>query len=536
MTTNNHATGSKIAQLFADVIVRHAPWTAEIAEDAKRRRVEQFLEELEQHTSEITGPLIDRLMTSPNMSPEIATMLKSIHDPEHQVSAIAGQFLIYGVGFAIAQQLTTPFLQGIANTMWSENTFKPIDPANLVAMAVRGLDPANTDVTPIPGVIFDIAAESGYSQQNFQAMVDAAGSPPSPQDLFAMFRRKIVNMDGLRAGLRQGDTKDSWIDDFVKLAYSTLSPIDMVRAAVQAQLTYDEANQYAIELGLEPPGYVDGNPDWFKIAFDIAGRPPGPAEMGHAANRGLIDWEGTGPDALTFQQAIAESDIKTKWTPVLQKLAEYFPPPSETKTLLMHGGITIDTAIKLWQQAGISPEIAKALAHTAQIEQITQDKLLAKGDILTAVQERIMSDTDALGALAQLGYRGDVAAALIEMAHWRYNLETLRTAVRRIATLFTSFKIDANECKIAFTSLGVPDKQATELLTILGEQRAAEVVIPTAAQITGAFAYGIIDQQQAITDLGKLGYQPHDAWLVLSVRHHAKLPDEPAPDTKGPGV
>lgn len=528
-----HVAASKIGQLIGEVIIHHAPWTADISESTRRRVTDEWLERLESHGTDVFSDLIDQMINQGGPSPEILKLLEHAARPTAQFGSTIQQFFIYGVMFSLASTALAPFTQIVANQLWQANPTRPVSPPDIATMVVRGIAPGDEATTPAPDWALNMAAQSGISPENFQALVDATGNPPAPQDLFQMIRRNIITEDQLEQGIREGDTRDEWIPYISQLRYVQPSPLDMVRAAVQSQMTYEQAAQWAETLGLEPAGYLDGNPDWFRLLYDVYGRPPGPQELGHAALRGFIPWEGTGAEALTFEQGISESDIKDKWIPVLKQLMQYFPPPGETSRLLMHGGITPEQAIQLWQQAGIPPDIANAYAHVAQIEQVTQDKALAKGDVLTLVQEGALDDDTAISLLSQIGYTGENATFLVQMAHFRYNLEALRRAIGQVTSLYTGHKISATEAQTAFASLGMPRAQIDSLLAMLTIQRQSEVIVPTASEVADGLYYNIIDQATAMALLEQLGYQPWDAWLKLSVRNHAPLPDEPP---KPPGI
>lgn len=249
--------------------------------------------------------------------------------------------------------------------------------------------------------------------------------------------------------------------------------------------------------------------------------------MARAANRGIIQWEGNGPEETTFQQAISESDLKNKWEPILRALAAYQPPDSEIRSLLMHGGIDAQTAMALWQKNGVTPEIAQAYAYVAEHEQITQDKALAKGDILNLVQEGMISDDLAAGLLGNIGYTGQNAQYLVEMAHFRYNLEALRAGVRNVEKLYTAHKMTATAAKASMLALGIPAQQADALLKTMDVERAAQVPVFTPAQVASGLYYGIINQSEAMTMLQNLGYGEWESWYVLSLRMHGALPDQP---------
>src|ERR1035441_10060398 len=90
-------------------------------------------------------------------------------------------------------------------------------------------------------------------------MVQITGMPPSPQDLFAMFRRDLMpegksaaQFPSVYAGLAQGHTKDEWIPLFQKLAYVWPTPDLFVNAAVREQFTSkSEAQAWAAKAGLD---------------------------------------------------------------------------------------------------------------------------------------------------------------------------------------------------------------------------------------------------------------------------------------------
>lgn len=535
-----HHLSGKLSQLLADTLINMHPHVSRLAETEKAAFREQFLEGLEQHTAGLVGPLLNSVASSTTIPDELSGLLTELGLPTEQFTGIISQFFIFGLMFQLGSAMLAPFIQQVNNDIWSAHPDRPLSPPDIATAVVRGIGYGDSAGVTVPAWAATEAAKSGVDPDTFNTMVGVTGMAPSLQDLFQMVRRGIIQ-DGelngggttLVSGIQQGDIKDEWIDAVSKLRYVQPSPVDFVRAAIQAQMPYDEAASWATKVGLEPPAYLGNNPDWFKLLFDTAGRPPGPVEMGHAANRGLIPWDGTGPEALTFQQAIAESDIKTKWTPILKELARYYPPNGEIRTLLLHGGITEAQAKAFWEANGVPPELADAYLHLAQVEQVTQDKALAKGDILTLVQEQAIDDADALDMLAQIGYSGTNAEHLLEMAHFRYELEALRSVVRRVATLYTGRKITAIQAKAALEGLGMPQKQITSLLATMEHQRASEVLIPTPAQIETGFHYGIIDQATAQAMLEELGYDPWGAWFVLSARQHGKLPGEPPRNTAG---
>lgn len=522
-----HALGTKFSQLLADTIIAAAPHVQQHVQDARADANHDFLEGMEQHVAELVGPMLQSVAATGNVPPELTGLLSELGVPTEQFTGIISQFFVFGVMFTLAQAMLAPFVQQVQNDVWTSHADRPISPPDVATAVVRGIGYGDASGVSIPGWAMTEAAKSGLGTEAFTTMVGTTGMAPSLQLLFEMVRRGIIPegaLDGggvtLVSGIQESDIKDKWIDYVSKLRYVQPSPIDFVAAAVQAQMPYAEAAKWATLVGLEPPGYLNGNPDWFKLLFDVHGRPPGPVEMGHAANRGIIPWKGTGPEMLSFEQAIAESDIKTKWTDILEQLAVYYPPNGEIRTLLLHGGIDGATAKALWEKNGVPAYLADAYLHLATIEQVTQDKALAKGDILSLVQEQALSDADALAMLGQIGYSGDNAVHLLEMAHFRYELDAIKAAVRKISQLYISRKINATQAQEGLQGIGMPALQISSLLTTLTHQRDAEVLVPTPSQVTSGIYYRLLTPEAGQAMLEGMGYDPWSAWFIICDRLH----------------
>ncbi len=534
------AIHDRLAQLLGETIIHAAPYVQEHVQAARAQANHDFLEGAEQHNAAMMGPLLESVTNSSTIPDELRTILTELGVPTEQFTGIISQFFVFGVMFTLAQSMLAPFVQQVQNDVWASHPNRPISPADIATAVVRGIGLGDSAGVNIPAWATQEAAKSGFDTQVFATMVGTAGMAPALQLLFEMVRRGIIpegakDQGGttLVSGIQQSDIKDEWIDYVAKLRYVQPSPVDFVRAAIQAQMPYAEASSWATKVGLEPAGYLDANPDWFQLLYDTAGRPPGPVEMGHAANRGLIPWSGTGPEMLSFQQAIAESDIKTKWTDVLKQLAIYYPPNGEIRTLLLHGGIDDATAKELWMRNGVPGYLADAYLPLAQIEQVTQDKALAKGDILTLVQEQALSDADATEMLAQIGYSGVNAEHLLAMAHFRYELDAIKSAVRKVTSLYVGRKINATQAQAALSDIGMPAPQVQGLLETLTHQRDAEVLVPTPSQVEAGFHYKVIDYGTAMSMLTGMGYDEWSAWFVLSQREHGPLSGEPPKPTGG---
>ena len=534
-----HATASKLAQLLGEVLVHHAPHTAQIDAETRRRFLEDFLEGLEGHTQGQVTPILQKVLDSTDMPAEFKGLLQEAISPPAQFSAFLEQIFLYGIVSSIIGAAVSPFLVGVTNdtsaAALAEGIAKPVDPSVIATAAGRGLNLGDSPTVTVPAWAYTEAAKSGISADDINLQASLIGLPPALQELFELQRRGIITADQVKTGLQEGDFRDDWIDYAVQLAHGWLTPLDFVRAAVQSQMSYSDARAWAEKTGLDvstalpiDTGNGPTTPDMFGLAFASAGRPPGPEELARAANRGDIPWDGAGADVLSFEQGIAESDVKTKWTPLLEKLAVYVPPPDAVGTLLERGAITPDQAVTYWQAGGVPDELAQGYAYIAQQEHIGQDKLLARGQVITGYIDGIFSQAQATTLLGDLGYHGDVAADILAIAGFRRQIQAINGVIRRVSSLYAGFKLTATKAKAAMMTVGLTGDEADELLSTWEALREQPVRLPSVAEIGGAVKYGTITQEQALDELVLLGYEPRDAAIVLSAHAEAKV--SPLPD------
>lgn len=543
-TPNPHRAAGKLAQLVGETIIHHAPWSAKIGQEARREATDEWMEELEQHTAKLVGPVLQEILNNSNPPDAIRALLDEAIAPKAQFSAVLEQVFVYGIVSQIVGASVVPFLQGVTNDLWvsavSDGIAVPLSPATLATAIARGLEPGDSTVKNIPDKVYAAAAESGVSKPDFDLLTSIVGSPPALQELFELYRRELIGLGEVETGLKEGDFRDDWIERTVGLVHAWLTPLDFVRAAVQAQMPYEDARKWAKKTGLDVEtelplsvGKTEGTPDMFGLAWAIAGRPPGPQELGRMALRGFIPWEGTGADETTFQQGIAESDVKTKWTDSLRRLQEYFPPPESVGSLFTHGAITEEQAVKYWEDTGVPSELAQAYVYVATQQHIGQDKLAAAGEVKTAYLDGILDHAQAKGMLEDLGQREGVAELTLEVLDFRREIQAINAMVKRVQALYVNHTLSAVEARAALEQIGVPHERGGRLIEIWDAVRTRPIHLPSVREIGLAVKYGTINKEQAIHMIEGLGYEAFDAAVVLSA--HSELFIEHPPET-GLGV
>ena len=522
----------KVGQKVAHHVARAAAAGAQIETERRAAALAAAAESLRNDLKPALHELFGTMVAALSDDDPLRQFFELFMSPESVINDAAINIMGFlGMSLAAISEAGAVFFQPLLNQLWAGRPRRPLSPADLAIGAVRGIVPGGPGITSYPSFLNDLANQSGVSNQDMQFLADITGMPPSPQDLFEMYRRGIITMDDIATGLKEGDTRDEWITQFQKLAFTWLTPIDFVRAAVQDQMDSADAETWAGKTGLDITTALPGGKNMFSLAFDIAGRPPGPEEAGRMANRGIIPWTGTGAGATTFQQSIAESDVKTKWTAALQALQAYVPPPRMVGSLLEKGGITEAQAQQYWEMGGVPAGLAAAYVYESTHQATVLEKNLAKGDILNAYYDLIVNNATATELLSLLGYVGTVAATMLAVTDFRRELKALNAEVNRIGSYYMHFKINETEAQSDLTTLGVPADQIAGLLQIWSVDRIIPNRLPTTDQISKAVKYGTLTADEALAKLELLGYTAYDAAIVLSAE--GELQVTPLPTQTG---
>jgi hypothetical protein len=148
---------------------------------------------------------------------------------------------------------------------------------------------------------------------------------------------------------------------------------------------------------------------------------------------------------------------------------------------------------------------------------------------------QLVSQDDARTLLDLFQVPPSNATLLLAYVDMRRSITAVNTAVARIQVLFTSRKIGLDTATQALERLQVPSVSIDSIITTWEVEASVNVKTLTPTQIVDAQAAGVIDQDQAMTELQALGYTPFDAWVLLSVKAKGPLPGQP-PLTVAPPI
>jgi len=393
-----------------------------------------------------------------------------------------------------------------------------LSPSELAVMVVRGFRAEASAAAE--------AQKAGLNGERFHELVNIAGQAPAPIELAVAERRGIIPHDagdaegiGFIQGIAQGNLANKWGPMLQALATAIPSPESALEALLEGQTDHDTAVDLYKRFG--------GDPQYFELMYNTRGSAPTPVEAGALANRGIIPWEGSGPDAVSFEQAFLEGPWRNKWLPAMREYAQYRPPPRTVTAMVREGALTDAEALVLFRNAGLSEEMAASYLRAAHLTKTAAAKDLARTTVEALYRDRLVERAQAVDFLDAIGYSAEEAGFILAIQDVALQQATISSVISRVRALYTGYKITRDTAASSLDTLGVTGDRQADVIALWDLQRVDQMRALTEAQVVGAFFYNIITQDEAQAHLQQIGYTPHDAWILLSQRKHEPLPGEP---------
>lgn len=404
----------------------------------------------------------------------------------------------------------------------SEALLSPVDAASAV---VRNF------ITMAEGQT--VAAQSGVSASTFATLVHLSGDAPGPQQLAEALRRGAIQQSGsgpdstsFEQGIAEGRLANKWAPVIQDLAKLWPTPVNALNAQLKGAFTGDEGKALYERLGGDIQFY-----DWLLFS---EGSAPTPVEAADMARRGIIPQKGTGPDAVTFEQAFLEGPWRNKWEDAFWQYSQFIPTAREVITLLKDGAVDKATAAAWMKRAGADDVTTAAFIMEADTGLLSDYKGLTAQSVLGMYYNRLISPADATSILESLHVSAEAAPLMLAYADLQRAIAATNSAVTRVGSLYAARKITVETAKQSLLSLQVPAAAVQEILTVWQLENSINVKLLTQSEIVNAVEYGIMTAEEGITELTNIGYTPYDSWVLLSIKAKAPLDGKPAPGPAPP--
>jgi len=442
-----------------------------------------------------------------------------------RAGAAGEQLFVWQVLGQLVSILTLPFQQALTQAMLELDPNTPLSPQEAAALVARGLMDESAGR--------EWAKKSGIDSGPFASLVKAARSGPDVGALVEAYQRGFIGRgsdDGEQLSLFGGFTetgiRPEWHPILEKLTVQIPTVAEVMNAWLEGQITEAEAHKRYLEAG--------GDPTWFQTSYNAQGEAPTPTQGLELVNRGIIGWDGQGPGSTSFHQLFLEGPWRNKWEKAFRALAEHVTLPRSVTAMFHAGQLTHDEAAAELKKSGLSPTMIAAYLAPAKHATVTEERHLAKGDILSLYGDKLMSRAAALKGLEALKYPKADAEHLLDLTDFKTAAATVRASMTRVRTLYQGGKIDKAGALAALDELKVPHAEARQLVDLWDITRQHNPKELTAAQVASAVYLDLISQTEGMARLVAMGYDQADAWLVLADRLKGPPKDIPRPAELGP--
>lgn len=388
-------------------------------------------------------------------------------------------------------------------TGYSESTIAPLMALrhNVVSVADAALAVLRGNMSH--GDALQAAAAQGFSPADFDVIVGNTGDPLDMQTLSEAFRRGIIDQGRFERGIRQGRTRNEWIDVALKLRFAPMSVADAIMASVQGHIPESRARQVAQENGLDPQDFTP--------LMETAGEPLNRTEMAALWNRGFVT-------QAQFEQAMRESRTKNKYVAMAVHLRHRIPEEGMTMAMLHSGTIKEPEAIGLLTDAGYAPEIARKLVHHGAQVKVASHKEVTISQIKLFYIDQLIPKPEAVKMLAALGYSDHDVRFIVATWDMLAAAERQRQAVGLVRSRYVARAIEKVDAVTALDQLQVTATARDSYLKIWDIERAMTVRRLSAAQVVQAVKHDMMTAQDALTRLLAMGYDVIDAGILLGVK------------------
>jgi hypothetical protein len=453
-------------------------------------------------------------------APVAAAALLAIDIAETVLIQIVGQLVSSTIGAALAPELLELQQESFRLT----NT-RALDPGAAVDAYVRGHRSAADAQN-------DVAA-AGYDGELFQVMAATAGEPLPLLMAMQAWRRGFVALDdgdplgtSVRQVVKESRLFNKYFDVVSKLQFE-LAPVGVViEGWLRRQIAEANARKILYQQGVDD--------DTASLMYATAGRPLSPQEAATAWHRGVIPETGTGQGVVSLEQSFYETDIKDKYLPAWKAILEYRPPPRTITALHRAGSITDEQALKMYQDEGLSAELAAIYVKTAHHEKHAGAKELTKAEWIALYVDQAIDAAELRKRLATLGFQGEGADLEIQLADLKIEHALKQRAINRVGSLYVGRRISKQQALATLDTLKLPAKQRDRLLEVWTAERSDNLKHLTLTELGHAVQNDWLTADQALEIIAGQGYGPRDAWIALNIHLKGALGKTPPSDNLPP--
>jgi len=487
---------------FADLLY---DWIVNVGSDA----LTLFMEIVEKAVAPRARPLINRILATPDLPPEIRDYLGHLGNPTSQAEMVGLGGFGASIGMGAASAVLAPVFRVINYAMDLGIRSARADPSALFPMVWRGAFEAQEGKKSLK--------ELGWRDEFISAWEEVLRPRFGPAELVRIGHLKDAGFGAAQAemllrGYKQGD-----VNDLEVLSKMVPGPGDLISMAVReafddgvaAMWGYDQDFPAEFAKWMKRQGDADG---WAQKYWRSHWQMPGLTMALEAFHR-LPDF-----DSQKLDTFLRVSDVAPGWRDIIKRVA--YNPLTRVDVRRMYGMGVLDRAavVKSYLNLGYSPEDAEAMTVFTIKYESNADRELTKADILGGFADGMLSREEAVTYLNSIGYPDNTAQFLVSREDADRARVLTDKQVKSIRTLYVNKDLTDAQARMRLAALNLASTEIDVKLEEWRIDRDAKVKRPTQAQLDTFLLDDIIGVDEYKAGLGALGMQDkYIGWYTAHV-------------------
>lgn len=373
----------------------------------------------------------------------------------------------------------------------------------------------------------EVARQNGYTDDQFQTLIENTGEPPGAQELMEALRRKFIDTDTFSKGIRESRVRNEWIPTLLKLRYSPLSTADAVNAHVEGYIGEEAVADIADQNGLEPGAY--------KTLVLAAGDPLSYTDMMRLWRYGRATEE-------DVKQALRRGRLKDNYIDFALALKTAPMTVADAVEASIQGYISYDAAKHIADMNGLREEDFDPLWHTAgspasrtEMIELWRRNEVTRDQVIAALKQSRMKDEYipdvlklkvALPALYEIralladgsltadqgtdlilaqGYQPDIAAAIVKGAVNGTIANTKALTERMYLDLYKEGAITSDQLQDELKALGYTPAGSELIQAVADNEAAIAARNAVITRVRAAYIANKVSEQEAMNTLNEIG-------------------------------
>lgn len=476
--------------------------------DLFRHAVDNIFENLERPAIDIAGPFVDRLLSMPDLPPDVRRILESARSGQHQIGIMSVVAIIIGVVITLGPAAVSPLSRLVQYV--SNHIFKPMRLPFDVWRVATLRDPGQREQ------MLKELNDQGWTNSQVATAEIASQTKMGINDWLSLYVRGEITDDQLTNRARVTGFDVTELPFLRKLTQQIPGPGDQVRFSVRE--AYDEEKVQAY-------GYDSGFPvefaDWMeKLGYDRRWalyywrshwELPS-VQMGfELLQRQII----TRDELRSLMRAL---DIAPGWIEKLISLSYKTYTRVDTRRMYAAGVLNEQEVVKSYLDQGYSSDHAQKLALWTIQDAVNEEAGLTRASVQKSYAKGRLTRQEAIDLLVKMGTSREVSDFILEQADLDREDDLLDREIDTVGKRFKNGQLSESTVYTELGKLGVQGEEVRVLVAEWKASRSSTVRRPSKADLERFFDQGVLDLTTYRDQLGLLGYDTeYVAWYVASL-------------------